>query len=188
MYTEIVTSQDGKLLAPLSRQGGKPAVITGRYYPLLCSDLNGDGTIEIPCMTVLPNGGNSEGTLGLTEWKTYKKGQLTTLETSVVSKLMQYKIKIDKNFGSFSCVHPGSDDGIDLYTYDTKKGLDQKVLSIIAISEENYKESDFKDMFKIGSNEKMVFLAKIHLKDNPLGITKKVAKKMFSDKITEEIK
>ncbi len=187
MFTEIIVSSGGLLSAPLSRRGGKSAVITGRSTQLLCGDVNGDGVPEIPCTTMLPNGGNSDATLGLTEWKSYENGKLTTKEKSVISKLLQYKITVDSDWqGGFSCVYSGSSDGTDLYTYNAKKGLGQKVLSIIAVSADSFKASDYKDMFTLAENETTVYLGKIHIKDNPFGLTEKKVKAIFSEKITEE--
>ena len=187
MFTEIVVSTGGLLSAPLSRQGTKSTVITGRPFQLLCGDVDGDGNHEIPCTTVLPNGGNSDATLGLTEWKCYKNGKLVSREKSVISKLMQYKITIENDWqGGFTCVSTGADDGIDLYTYGAKKGVGQKVLSIIAVSADNYRQGDYKDMFTLAENESTIYLGKIHIENNPFGLTEKKVKEIFSEKITEE--
>lgn len=185
-FTEIVTINGNTLTTPLSVGGGKANVITGRYQPLNCGDVNGDKTPEIPCMTVLPNGGNSDGTLYLTEWKSYKEGKLVTAEKSVVSKLMQYKIKVDPDWqGRFTCVYSGENDGLDLYTYGAKKGLGKKILSLWAVPKNNLKKSEDKDAFIIEENDKTVYLGKIHIKDNALSITENSVKAAFSQKITE---
>ena len=184
-FTEIVTVNGGALTAPLSYGGGNANVITGRYQPLVCGDVNGDKKLEIPCMTVLPNGGNSEGTLYLTEWKSYENGKLTTMEKSVVSKLMQYKIRVNPDWqGRFTCVYSDLNDGVDLYTYNSKKGLGKKVLSLEAVPKENLKKST-EESFVIEENDKTVYLGKIHLKNNTLGITQESVKAAFSQKLTE---
>ncbi len=186
MFTEIVTFNGKKLTVPLSRRGAKSNVITGRYQPLLCGDVNGDGTLEIPCMTVLPNGGNSDATLCLTEWKSYSGGKLETREKSVVSKLMQYKITVNEAWqGKFTCVYTGANDGTDLYTYKAKKGLGDKVLSIIALSQKGFEAEDYKDMFIIDENDKTVYLGKIHSENNSLGLDEAAVKKIFSQSLTE---
>ena len=185
-FTEIVTINGNTLSAPLSQGGGRASVITGRYQPIICGDVNGDKNPEIPCMTVLPNGGNSEGTLYLTDWKSYDDGKLTVVEKSVVSKLMQYKLKVDSAWlGNFTCVYTGVNDGMDLYTYGTKKGLGKKVLSLEAVSKEKLTKSAKNDTFTIEENDKTVYLGKIHLKNNKLGITEESVKTAFSLKITE---
>lgn len=185
-FTEIVMIRGNSLTAPLSQGGGKANVITGRYQPLICGDVNGDKTLEIPCMTVLPNGGNSEATLYLTEWKSFTEGKLVTMEKSVVSKLMQYKLRVNADWqGKFTCVYSEENDGLDLYLYGAKKGLGKKVLSLSAVSKENLKKSVENDNFIIEENDKTVYLGKVHLKDNTLGITAESVKAAFSQKLTE---
>ncbi len=185
-FTEIVTVEGDKLSAPMAQSGGKANVITGRYQPINCGDVNGDNSLEIPCMTVLPNGGNSDGTLYLTEWKEYRDGRLTTVEKSVVSKLMQYKIKVDSGWqGKFSCVYTGENDGTDLYIYNAKKGLGDKVLSVIAVPKEGFDIENHQGMFIIDENSKTVYLGRLYNDKNSLGITRSEVKKIFSQNITE---
>lgn len=185
--TEIVTLKGGRPIVPMKLGGAKSNVITGRYQPINCGDVDGDGDLEIPCMTVLPNGGNSDATLYLTEWKEYSEGRLQTVEKSVVSKLMQYKIKVESDWqGKFSCVYTGENDGMELYSYNSKRGLGQKVMGLIALNRDGFDSSEYKDMFKIAENDKTVYLCKIYIKNNALGITRSSAKKLFSQNITEE--
>ena len=188
-FTEIVVVNGTTLSAPLSQSGGKANIITGRYQSLTCGDVNGDKGLEIPCMTVLPNGGNIDGTLYLTEWKSFDGSKLVTAETSVISKLMQYKLKVDPAWqGRFTCVYSGENDGMDVYTYNARKSLQKKILSLEAIPKENLKKFSTKDKFVLEENDKTVYLGKIHQKNNKLGITEESVKLAFSQKITEGTK
>ena len=61
------------------------------------------------------------------------------------------------------------------------------MLSLKAVSTENYDEDSFQDWFVISQNYKTVYIAKITEKQSKLGtIDKKTVKKHFREKIVEE--
>lgn len=186
LFTELITFSSKGLKAPLYAQSGQSSLITKRSQNILCGDANGDGVVEVPCGTVLPSGDDVQSALDLIEWKQYSSGELLLKERSVVSKAGQYKFVINENWlGSFAAAE-SENDGIDIYEYgDKEKG--KLVLSLKAVSTENYDEDSFQDWFVISQNYKTVYIAKITEKQSKLGtIDKKTVKKHFREKIVEE--
>lgn len=188
LFTEVVVLEDGKLKAPLFDRSQQSSLITLRYQELTCGDADGDGNIEIPCSTVLPNGSTAaDNALCLTEWKQYEKGTLTVRERSVVSKSLQYKFKIDKSWlGAFGCVATQKNDGIDFYDYNSKSGFSGRIFRLCAVNAETYSSEDFADWFILTQDYKKVYLAQITGQSEKLKISRSVIEQQFSERLVEE--
>lgn len=186
LFTELITLGAKGLQAPLYAQSGQSSLITKRYQNILCGDANHDGVVEIPCGTVLPSGDDQQNALDLIEWKQFSGGALTLKERSVVSAARQYKFIIDENWlGSFAAAS-SDNDGIDIYEYNDKS-RGKLVLSLKAVSTENFNPDEFEEWFIISQNYKTVYIAKIVEKQSKLGIIdKKTVKKHWEEKIVEE--
>lgn len=186
LFTELIIYDSKGLQAPPYEQSGQSSLITKRSKNTLCGDANGDGVVEIPCGTVLPSGDDPQNALDLIEWKQFSSGTLNLKERSVVSPAGQYKFIINENWlGSFTAVS-SDNDGVDIYEYGENK-MGKAVLSVKAISSENYDAEKFEDWFVITQNYKTVYIAKILEKQSKLGvIDKKMVKKNFKEKIVEE--
>ncbi len=187
LFTELITYQNGKLLAPLYQQSGQSSLTTKRNQDIICGDADGDGVVEIPCGTVMPSGNDVQNSLSLIEWKQYSGGTLRLKERSVVSKAQQYKVLIKEEWlGKFACVATAAD-GIDFYEYSQSTGRGKLLFGINAVSTESYEAENYNDWFIITQNYKTVFLAKITTEKSGLGqIGRKTVKKHFSEKIVEE--
>ncbi len=186
LFTELITLGAKGLRAPLYAQSGQSSLITKRSQNILCGDANGDGVVEIPCGTVLPSGDDVQSALDLIEWKQYSSGELLLKERSIVSGARQYKFIISDGWlGSFAAA-TSENDGIDIYEY-RDKARGKLVLSLKAVSTENYDADSFKDWYVINQNYKTVYIAKITEKQSKLGtIDKKTVKKYWEEKIVEE--
>ena len=186
LFTELITYEGGRLLAPLYAQSGQSSLATKRSQDILCGDANSDGVVEIPCGTVLPSGDDVQNALDLIEWKQYSGGTLSLKERCVVSEARQYKFIIDENWlGSFAVVS-SENDGIDIYEYKNKS-RGRLVLSLKAVSTENYYPDGYEDWRIISQNYKTVYISKILEENSTFGqIDQKTVKKHFKENIVEE--
>ena len=187
LFTELITYQNGKLLAPLYQQSGQSSLTTKRSEDIICGDANGDGVVEIPCGTVMPSGNDVQNSLSLIEWKQYGGGTLSLKERSVVSKAQQYKFLIKEEWlGKLACVATAPD-GMEFYEYNQESGKGKQLFSINAVSTESYEEENYNGWFIITQNYKTVYLAKITNEQSKAGsIDRKTVKKYFSEKIVED--
>lgn len=165
-FTDLVYYKDGKLIAPIAKE-----VLTTRYENTTCSDIDGDGVLEIPTSTVLP--GEQVNALSLTEWYNYSGLKFITRERSVVSKSGGYRLKIDDSWiGKFTCKATDFD-GIDFYEYNEK--VAKKLFSIKAVNKQKV-EDGFNDWSIIDTSGEVVYILKIH-KKGKLNISKSKIRK-----------
>ncbi len=160
-FTEIIVCKGGKLSVPLYEQSRQSSLLTSRYLNIVCEDVDGDGNIEIPCMTALPSGTDAQNTLYLTDWKGYSNGKLQSKELSVISKQLQYKFIIDPLWQSKFSIVAAEGDGMNFYAYSTADGFGECLFKIRAAPIGESKKSAGDKAFTVGETEKTVYTAEI---------------------------
>lgn len=178
-YTELVVYKKGKLSAPIFEQSGQSSLITRCYKSVKCRDITENGSLEIPCMTVLPKGKTNSDDMYLTEWKNYKNNKFVTVEYSVFSASTDYGMNIDNDWiGNFTCIKYQTD-GMIFYSY-SKKGIGAEIFRVLPVPEKDFDDEKYKDYFVLETKNGIVYSAK--LPDNEkseIKTTENTLKKLF---------
>lgn len=99
MITEVLYWNDylQVLLAPLFDEESNSNTASLRYEPIPCSDINGDGRIEIPVQTVYKKSGEDDNQdVYLTEWTDFEGNKKTDIIKSLVNVSEDYYIDLDE--------------------------------------------------------------------------------------------
>ncbi len=130
--------------------------MTYRFSSAYCSDFNGDGILEIPCVIRLPDlQGDESGTAAyLTEWKQFtandEAGKLTTVSHALMNYTDGYCLTVSAEWSGRLSVKKELDTRTcTVYSYDAEKGeaterlfavrlLETEVWKSTALSEHGY--------------------------------------------------
>ncbi|MBO7520163.1 MAG: hypothetical protein J6T73_05225, partial [Clostridia bacterium] len=181
--TEVLFFSGGELKNPLlSTENNIENIRTLRAASIGCKDIDGDGALEIPVATNLPNAAKSDELLYYTNWCAFDGKKLITRQITVVNTLDGYYLKIPESLAGRLAVLKDTDNHRRVfYYYDTQ--LDEvgdRLATITVVPKKKWDSKEFKrlNMFEIKRNDENVFAGTVNLTAKQ-AISEKKLKEMF---------
>ena len=166
--TEVLCFSGGELKNPLlDTKDAIENIRTLRSASIGCKDIDGDGVLEIPVATNLPNAANSDELLYYTNWCAFDGKKLITRQITVVNSLDGYFLKIPEELAGRLAVLKDTDNHRRvLYYYDTQ--LDEvgdRLATVTVVQKKKWDSKEFNrlNMFEITRNDEDVFAGTVNL-------------------------
>ena len=182
--TEVLYLLRGELVNPLlDKENSNENTATLRAASLEMCDINGDGIIEIPVASDLPNASGDER-LYYTNWCSFNGEKLSVKLITVVNTVDSYYLEIPSSLVSKIAVLKDIDTHKRaFYMYDAESGtVGEMLFSIIAVDSADWDDEteDNKSFVEIYRNESTVFAVNVSWQAQSMGITEDTVKEMFS--------
>ena len=182
--TEVLIFKDGELKNPLlSTENTIENIRTLRAASLRCRDIDGNGTLEIPVATNLPNAAGTEELLYYTNWCAFDGENLVTRQITVVNTIDGYYLKIpEKLVGRIAVLKDTDNHRRVLYYYDVELGeVGERMASVTVVAKDVWDGDGYNrsGMFEIERNSENVFAGKVN-KAAREAISEEEFKEMFN--------
>lgn len=183
--TEVLFMSRGELINPLlDKETSNENTLTLRAANLSMADINGDGILEIPVASDLPNAAGGDEKLYYTNWSSFNGEKLSVKSVTVVNTVDGYYLSIPNNLvGSIAVLKDIENHRRSFYLYDSSSGaVGEMLMSVTATEAEDWKkgETGGKNLTEIYRNESTVFAASITDAAQAAGITADTVKTMFA--------
>lgn len=144
MITELIYYKSGRLIAPFYDSISHTVSLTFRNADYECTDINGDGAVEIPLIKSLPNKTDNKNKVSLVQWSAFDgKSGLTPKLNAVMNYTENYYFIYPDKWGSNVTVNNKSGgNSWDFCEWDYEKSDYGKVLFSILV----YKENDWENI------------------------------------------
>lgn len=169
LCTQILTLEDGKLTNITYRANVNLTAQTLRAQEMFCSDINGDGIIEIPRTVLMP--GNQEldpDAMYYTDWLAYVGNNFTVKETTFINTFDGYQLSVPRNWKTaVSAERITEQDEVAFYLYETSGKKGDELLRIRAVQKTEAEQNVLKQgFFKLASVGQITYMAKINIDAN----------------------
>lgn len=184
--TEVLFFSAGELVNPLlNNKDTLENTVTLRQSALAVTDINGDGTLEIPVAYDLPSALISASEkLYYTSWCSFNGETLASKLNAIHNTLDGYYITVpEKWLGKIAVLKDTENRIRTFYEYDEQTLTVGKPLAQIkVVKEAEFKESDYKksDFSEIARSNSLIYLGLTLKNDSPLNITAEELKASFS--------
>lgn len=182
--TEVLIFANGELKNPLLNiEGNIENISTLRAATIQSKDINGDGSLEIPVATNLPNAAGGEELLYYTNWCAFDGENLITRQIMIVNTIDGYSISIpDDLAGRIAVLKDTENHRRVIFRYNAETGeVGDRLATVSVISKKQWDKKGFDrmSMFELARNDEFVFAGAVNLAaENP--IDEKTLKKMFT--------
>lgn len=181
--TEVLFFEDGELKNPLlDTESTIENIRTLRAASIQSRDIDGDGIIEIPVATNLPNAADKEELLFYTNWCVFGGENLTTKRITIVNTIDGYYLEIPENLAGRIAVLKDTDKHRRVfYLYDAEhETVGERIATITVISADEWDSEDYNrmNMFELARSGDKCFIGSINLTANS-GLSEKELKNMF---------
>lgn len=182
--TEVLFCVDGELKNPLLNTENKIENIrTLRSASIGSRDIDGDGVLDIPVATNLPNAAGSDELLFYTNWCAFDGENLLTKEITVLNTIDGYYLKIPEELaGRLAVLKDTENHRRVFYYYDTQLDtVGDRLATVTAIPKKKWDKEDFNraDMFELDRNDENVFAGTVNLATSQ-AISEQKLKEMFN--------
>ncbi len=149
--TEVLYLEEGNLVSAFKKDLQNSELLIGTLRParLACSDVNGDGYIEIPSMSLLPGYEEAESKMYFTQYLTLEIGavnQVSVAETNIVNQAEGYRLKFPESWVGQVTVSQQVETGeMRFFVYQGNLDDDSRELLRIRV----YSEKDYQDQFAV---------------------------------------
>lgn len=182
--TEVLYYSRGELVNPLlDKETSGENTITLRAASLEMTDINGDGIIEIPIASDLPNATANDEKIYYTNWCSFNGEKLAVKLVTVVNTVDGYYITIPNNLvGTLAVSKDIENHKRGVYLYNAQTDTVEGLLFTITVfdSDEYDKTSKGDNLTEIYRNENSVFAVELGEKATLTGITAKTVEEMFN--------
>lgn len=183
--TEVLTYAKGELQnGLLDTSSTLENTLTLRASVLSCADINGDGVLEIPVASDLPNADKtSADKLYYTNWCAYNGEVLTVKQVSIMNTIDKYAINLNEKLIGKVAVLKDTDKRIrTLFVYDAESGtVGNKIMTLKTYTEGEWKSKDLDKtgIIKLSQDNDKIHTAVLFPAANEFGIDKDAVKQMF---------
>lgn len=181
--TEVLIFENGELKNPLLNiEGNIENISTLRAATIQSKDIDGDGSLEIPVATNLPNAAGGEELLYYTNWCAFDGENLITRQIMIVNTIDGYCINIpDDLAGRIAVLKDTENHRRVIYRYNAETGeAGDRLATVSVISKKQWDKKGFDrmSMFELARNDEFVFVGAVNLAaEKP--ISEKQLKEMF---------
>ncbi len=175
--TEVLFVEDGMLRNPLYSPSFKETLATLRSVSLSLSDINGDGTLEIPIQEPVPSVATetSNELLYLTSWCSFSGKALTVEQTAMINLNDGYSFAVPANLmGKIAILKDTNTRERGIFTYNQKNlQVENLLLNFKSFSLSDWKkQSRVTEYFELARTEDTVHACLITDKGTKNGLTK----------------
>ncbi len=180
--TEVLFLEKGELKNPLLvGEGVAENTATLRPLGILSEDINGDGIIDIPIASDLPNADRtSNERLYYTNWSNFNGETLTLKSVTIVNQLDGYRFTVPSGWVGRIAVYKDTDKRIrTVFAYDNDEvNTALRLAQVCAVDEAD--EDSYEDWIKLGERDDTVFFGKVTEGDDPRCIPVEELKGIFN--------
>ena len=163
--TEVLFYDGGELKNPLlDTENTYESNRTLRAASINCRDIDGDGILEIPVATALPNAAGTEELLYYTNWCAFDGQKLATRRITVVNSVDGYYLEIPDNLaGRLAVIKDTDNHRRVLYYYDKEtETVGSRIATVAVVSAEDFDSTEDKSgVFELGRSGKSVFVGSV---------------------------
>lgn len=183
--TEVLYISRGELVNPmLDTVNSLENISTLRAAALSTQDINGDGVLEIPVASDLPNAANSDEKLYYTNWCSFNGEKLTVKAITVVNTVDGYYLSVPNNMvGAIAVLKDIENHERTFYRYNAKEQQIGDMLFTIksfSISEWDSVDFDRGNASELARNTTSVFALSLSEAALAEGITEDLIKETFN--------
>lgn len=184
--TEVLYMSGGKLVnSLLDTANSMENISTVRPASIYCKDMDGDGALEIPIASELPNADStSVEKLYYTNWCSFDGQTLTQTDVTIVNTADGYMLDIpDKWLGNIAVAKDTEKRTRTVYSYDPETnvvGVKIVTFKVVDEKEWNKKNYDKKDTVEISRSGGYVYCATPIAYDGELAVSEQAIIKMFA--------
>ena len=180
--TEVLFFTDGELKNPLLETDNTIENIrTLRSASIQSKDIDGDGIIEIPVATNLPNAAGGEELLFYTNWCVFSGENLITKRITVVNTIDGYYLEIPQKLAGHLAVLKDTDKHRRVFYYYNSE-LEEpgdRLFTVSVVSVKDWeKETNNMNMFELGRLSESCFVGSVNLTATE-AVTQEMLKDMF---------
>lgn len=182
--TEVLYFSQGELVNPLlDDENSFENISTVRAASLETQDINGDGTIEIPIASDLPNAISDGEKLYYTNWCSFNGELLSVKLITIVNTVDGYYLTVPSTMVGYVAVLKDTENHIrKFYHYDPENSsLGKELFTITAIKTSKWDKEDFDrgDMVELDRKGGMVFAVSLGESAQAFAITTDTVKDTF---------
>ena len=163
--TEVLFYDGGELKNPLlDTENTYESNRTLRAASINCRDIDGDGVLEIPVATALPNAAGTEELLYYTNWCAFDGQKLATRRITVVNSVDGYYLEIPDNLANRLAVIKDTDNHRRVFYYYDKETetVGSRIATVAVVSAEDFDSTEDKSgVFELGRSGKSVFVGSV---------------------------
>ena len=179
--TEVIYFANEQLKNPLTVSAENTATL--RAAAIQCRDIDGDGTLEIPAASPLPNAAGTDEALYYTNWCAFDGIDLTAKVTTVVNTVDGYYLTVpEKLVGKIAVLKDIDNHRRVFYNYDAETGtvgMRIATLAVFSASDWDSDESVRAGMFELARSGKNVFAGAVNMISG-VGIGEEQLREMFN--------
>lgn len=163
--TEVLFMEDGELINPLLDKETGENITTNRSANIASSDIDNDGTIEIPIFIDAPAAAGTNEKFYFTNWCSFDGKELTVKKTTVINQIDGYYLDLPSKLIDKIAISRDTDKRTrSFYDYDKETNkVGKKMFTVTAISVakyDNFAKSN-KNTHVIYKDEENVFVTEI---------------------------
>lgn len=182
--TEVLFFSDGELKNPLlDTESTIENIRTLRAASIQCSDIDGDGVLEIPVATNLPNAAGGDEPLFYTNWCAFDGENLITRRITIVNTIDGYYIEVPERYaGRLAVLKDAENHRRVLFDYDAEsESVGERLATVTVISAKQWDKENFNrmNMFELCRVGDSVFAASVNLAAKK-ALTEQELKSMFN--------
>lgn len=183
--TEVLYLSKGELVNPLlDTVNSFENIVTLRAASLETRDINGDGILEIPVASDLPNAVDSDEKLYYTNWCSFNGEKLSAKLITVVNTVDGYYLTVPNAMvGYIAVLKDIENHERRFYHYDSKNGiLGKELFTITAIEVDEWDSNDFNrgSMTELARTDDNVFALALGEGANAFAIDATLVKETFN--------
>lgn len=180
--TEVLYMENGELINPLFDGNKGENTVTQRSFSIFCTDIDLDGTIDIPTSSELPMADGSAEKSNYTNWCGFDGKTLTVKTTTVYNQADGYYLLIpSKLFDNIALLRNTEKRSRTFYSYDSATGsVGKKLFKITAVplSESEQFKAKNKNSVKLDTSAQTVYFGEVYESSTDI-LTKEELKQIF---------
>lgn len=173
MITELIywDSEKSQLCAPFLDADTMSNIRTLRDNPLPSTDINNDGTIDIPVQSRILNEEDSANKIYVTDWVDFSGEAPVTVASSVVNFADNYMINLSEDEAEEIYVISYREQNCWVVCRINADGTQTELYSVLSVAAERWAEDEFKAYFSVLEYENSIICAYITENGVESGIT-----------------
>jgi hypothetical protein len=166
LCTQILMIRDGKLVN--ATFDGKTNIVsrTLREQKVFCSDVNGDGIVEIPSTVLMPGYQKLDPeAMYYTDWLAYTESGFTVTNTTFINASDGYRLTVPENWKeAVSAEYVMDQDEVKFYLNTPSGEKEEVLLQIRTVQRSDVEQTGLKQgFFRLSSVGQITYMAKINI-------------------------